>query len=109
MEQAFGTIDNVDLFIGGLAEKHVSGAEVGPTFETILVRQFAALRSGDRFFWQNQFFDQQTAEMIARTTLGQIIMRNTNTVSLQPDVFLAPVASTHTKMHVLMPVDRHGN
>src|SRR5262249_6784355 len=46
----YGTIDNVDLFMGGLAEPHAPGATVGPTFQAIIAEQFDALRTGDRFF-----------------------------------------------------------
>jgi peroxidase len=72
-------IDNVDLFIGGLAESHASGALVGPTFQAIIADQFQALRAGDRFFWRNEGFDQQTARMIANTTLADLLRRNTAT------------------------------
>ncbi len=38
-------IDNVDLFIGGLAERHASAALCGPTFQAIIRKQFEALVS----------------------------------------------------------------
>lgn len=84
----YGTIDNVDLFMGGLAEDHAPGALVGPTFQRIIGRQFDALRTGDRFFWTNEGFDPKTARMIANTTLSEIIMRNTNTTNLRANVFI---------------------
>ncbi len=71
----YSSIDQVDLFMGGLAEKHVPGAELGQTFEAIIANQFAALRAGDRFFWLNQAFDKQTASLIANTTLAGIMKR----------------------------------
>jgi peroxidase len=49
LQVVYGTIDNVDLFMGGLAENHVYDAVVGPTFQAIIARQFQALRAGDRF------------------------------------------------------------
>jgi peroxidase len=96
-QSLYGGIDAVDLFMGGLAEAHVNGATVGPTFQAIIARQFDALRSGDRFFWQNQKFDSATAAMIARTTLAQIIKRNTDTTSIADQVFLVPAPPTHRK------------
>jgi hypothetical protein len=87
----------VDLFMGGLAEAHASGAAVGPTFQAIIARQFDALRKGDRFFWKNQKFDSTTAAMIAHTTLAQIIRRNTDTTSIADHVFLIPVPASHRK------------
>jgi peroxidase len=89
LQAQFGSIDNVDLFLGGLAENHAPGADVGQTFQTIIADQFKALRSGDQFFWQNEAFDPQTARMISQTTLADIIERNTGTPAEQPNVFVA--------------------
>jgi peroxidase len=50
LKTVYGTIDQVDLFIGGLAEAHAPNAVVGPTFQRIIGSQFSALRAGDRFF-----------------------------------------------------------
>lgn len=96
LELLYGNIGNVDLFMGGLAETHATGARVGPTFQAIIARQFEALRDGDRFFWRNQPFDQPTAQAIAGTSLATLILRNTDTTSTQPQVFLAAPAG-HVK------------
>jgi hypothetical protein len=96
----YGTIDNVDLFMGGLAEAHAPGANVGPTFQAIIANQFQRERSGDRFFWQNEGFDPQTAAMIAKTTLATIILRNTGTTNLQADVFVQAAFPNYVKPHV---------
>jgi len=101
-QSVYGTIDQVDLFMGGLAEAHAPGAVVGPTFQAIIAGQFSWLRTGDRFFWQNQGFDPQTSAMIASTRLSDIIVRNTDTTSIQPDVFIQ-AAAVHTKQHVPPP------
>jgi peroxidase len=87
LEQVFGSVDNVDLFIGGLAEDHIDGGMVGCTFNAILADQFENLRDGDPNWWQNQGFDQPTTDMIQNTTLADIIDRNTNTTVSQSDVF----------------------
>jgi peroxidase len=99
LEAVYGNINAVDLFIGGLAEPHARGSMVGQTFQAIIARQFRALRAGDRFYWQNQPFDRATARMIESTTLGKIILRNTDTTSLQPNVFFA-APSVHRKNRV---------
>ena len=36
LQQVYDTVDNVDLFIGGLAEDHLPGSTVGPTFQAII-------------------------------------------------------------------------
>jgi peroxidase len=89
LQQVYGSVDNVDLFMGGLAEDHVSGSMVGSTFEAILTQQFTALRDGDRLWWQNEGFDQNTINQIQNTTLSDIITRNTDTTVVQADAFVA--------------------
>ncbi|MGL5011383.1 MAG: peroxidase family protein, partial [Paracoccaceae bacterium] len=42
-------IDRVDLWVGGLAEKHINGGMVGSTFWVVLHEQFDRLQEGDRF------------------------------------------------------------
>jgi peroxidase len=105
----YGNIWNVDLFMGGLAEAHAPGAVVGSTFQAIIAEQFEALRSGDRFFWQNEKFDLDTADMIANTTLADILKRNTDITALQQNVFIAAPLPTHVKAsRPAGIVDNHG-
>jgi peroxidase len=107
LKAVYGSIDQVDLFIGGLAEAHASSGVTGPTFQKIISRQFSALRAGDRFFWLNQGFDSATTSMIESTTLADIVMRNTDTTALPQHVFLqgaAAVPDSHSKRHT--PVAR---
>jgi peroxidase len=106
----YSSIDEVDLFMGGLAEAHAPGAEVGPTFQAIIANQFKALRSGDRFFWLNQGFDKQTAAMIANTTLTTLMERNADTTNLQSNLFIEENYPYHVKQHVNppWPINTHG-
>ena len=46
-------INNVDLYVAGLAEDHVSGSSLGETFREIVKQQFEAIRDGDRFWYEN--------------------------------------------------------
>ena len=85
---AFGSVDKVDLWTGGLAEDHAAGAMVGQTFQTIIGDQFESLRDGDRLWFENQGFDQKTLGMIENTSLSDIIERNTDTQHLQSDAFV---------------------
>lgn len=103
-QNVYGDIDNVDLFMGGLAERHASRAAVGPTFQAIIADQFQALRSGDRFFWLNQGFSQHLTSAISNTTLGDIITRNTDTTAtLQPNVFIQQSLEGHTQQNAVQP------
>ena len=60
LQQAFGSVDKVDLWTGGFAESHAPGALVGPTFQAIIAQQFTALRDGDRLYFEDQGFDADT-------------------------------------------------
>ncbi len=108
----YGSIDNVDLFMGGLAEAHAPGANVGPTFQFIIANQFSRLRTGDRFFWQNQGFDAQTAAMISSATVSTLLRRDSTVANAPSNVFIeAPVTAVrHVKAHVAPPavIDVHG-
>ena len=108
LKTVYGSIDQVDLFIGGLAESHAQGALVGPTFQAIIADQFQALRAGDRFFWQNEGFNQATTSWIANTTLSSIMLRNTDTISLQANVFIESPLPHHVKAHVAAPAVING-
>jgi len=82
-----GGIGTVDAFEGGLAENHVAGSDVGPTFQAIMVDQFRRLRDGDRFFYLNEPFDsEETNLFMQENSLAKVIMANTNITNLQDDV-----------------------
>jgi peroxidase len=107
----YRSIDEVDLFMGGQAERHAEGAVVGETFREILRRQFHALRVGDRFFWANQGFGRDMEARIANTTLSEIIKRNTDTARVPANAFLAEgdgAANPRRKPRATGPVDNHG-
>ena len=61
LKSVYGTVDKVDLWVGGLAENHVNGGSMGQTFTKIIADQFQRLRDGDRFFYMNQFHGAQLA------------------------------------------------
>src|SRR3954468_20307434 len=86
LKSVYGTVDKVDLWVGGLAEKHVNGGSIGQTFTRIIADQFQRLRDGDRFFYLNQFRGAQLTA-IQNTSLSDIIARNTTTTNLQDNVF----------------------
>jgi hypothetical protein len=61
---------------------------VGPTIKAILVKQFTALRDGDRFFYLNESFTSEAARSLSRTdSLAEVIQANSDITNLQSDVF----------------------
>lgn len=89
LASVYGSVDQVELWLGGLAEKHLPGSMMGSTFTQIIARQFEALRDGDRLYYENQGFDPRTLQMIKDTSLSDLILRNTDTQYMQDDAFLA--------------------
>src|SRR5262249_13038909 len=87
LQQLYGNVNNIDVFVGALAEDHVPGADVGPLTRAVLVDQFTRLRDGDRFFYLNQFSGKELANLLANTSLSKIIQRNTGLTNLQSNVF----------------------
>jgi peroxidase len=84
----YASPDDVDVWVGGLAEDHVPGAMVGETFFVILRDQFERLRDGDRF-WYESYLPRDLVQMVREQTLSRIIRRNTSIgPELGPNVFL---------------------
>lgn len=85
---AYATVNDIDAWVGGLAEDHVPGALVGELNFTVLKLQFEALRDGDRFWYQIALPASELA-MVENTTLADVIIRNTDIKNkeLQKDVF----------------------
>jgi peroxidase len=89
LKAAYGSVDKVELWVGGLAEQHLPGSSVGPLFAAILKDQFTRLRSGDRFWFQNAgVLARAQAAEVENTLLSDIIKRNTKLKNLQPLVFM---------------------
>jgi hypothetical protein len=88
LQKAYGTVNNIDPFEGGLAEDHVAGSDMGSLFTTIIADQFSRLRAGDRFFYLNESWSPGELRIMQQgNTLGKIIEANTGITNLQPDVF----------------------
>ena len=87
LREAFGDVDAIDLWTGGLSEGLVPGGFIGPTFAAIIARQFEALRDGDRLWYENAGFDAKTLAEIKDTSLSDLMLRHTGTQYLQDDVF----------------------
>lgn len=45
----YGTPDNIDVWLAGVAEPFVRGARVGPLFACLIATQFQRIRQGDRY------------------------------------------------------------
>lgn len=86
LESLYRGINNIDLWVGLMAEDHIAGASVGELTATIISDQFERLRDGDRFFYEN-VFSGSDLQQLQRTTLADLIQRNTEVDGLQQNVF----------------------
>ena len=84
----YGSVEKIDVFVGGLAEDHVPGAVVGELFHAVLSEQFARLRDGDRFWFENRFEGEELAAL-QQTTLAQVILANSDIGMIQDQAMLA--------------------
>jgi hypothetical protein len=90
LASAYSSPDDMDLWVGCLAEDHVNGGLVGETMWTIFKDQFQRTRDGDRF-WYESYLDATTLALVQQQTLGMIIKRNTTiTTEMQDEVFHVP-------------------
>jgi hypothetical protein len=87
LKDLYGTVDNIDLWVGGLAENHLPGSSMGATFTRIIADQFMRLRDGDRFWYENTMTGRQL-DQVRHTTLADIIRRNTGDTNVQDNVFI---------------------
>ena len=50
----YAHVDDIDMFVGGMAETSVFGGILGPTFLCIVGDQFARLKKADRYYYELQ-------------------------------------------------------
>jgi hypothetical protein len=91
LELAYKSVDAIDVWVGALAEDHVPGASVGELLRKTISDQFTAIRDGDRFWYENTFSGTELNN-IRQTQLSDVIQRNTELTTIQPNAFLIPVA-----------------
>ncbi|XP_069998582.1 salivary peroxidase/catechol oxidase-like [Penaeus vannamei] len=80
LKKVYKHVDDIGLFVGGLAETPIKGGLVGPTFACILADQFLRLKVGDRYWYETDDLDTrfQTVrasqlKQIRQTTLAGIM------------------------------------
>src|SRR5262249_38259281 len=95
LKQLYGSVDNIDVWVGMLAEDHVAGGSVGPLVQAIVAKQFENIRNGDRLWFENQY-SGLGLYALEHTTLADIIRRNTVNNDLQANVFFFKMQITGT-------------
>uniref|UniRef100_A0A8C1YNX3 Myeloperoxidase-like n=1 Tax=Cyprinus carpio TaxID=7962 RepID=A0A8C1YNX3_CYPCA len=76
--ELYGTPENIDIWLGGIAEPFVPGGRVGPLFACLISTQFQRIREGDRLWWENHgVFTTKQKASLASVSLARIICDNT--------------------------------
>ncbi|MEL7273629.1 MAG: peroxidase family protein [Pseudomonadota bacterium] len=88
LKDLYGTVDNMDAYVGGLAEDPVPGSQLGELFHTVVVDQFVRTRDGDSYWYENRLTADEML-LVQDSSLGVIIERNTEIEHMQDDVFTA--------------------
>lgn len=94
LKETYAHPDDIDLWIGGLAEAPVNDSMMGQTFTRINADQFERLRDGDRFYFENVYRGRELKE-IRNTTLSDIIQRNSSANDIQQNAFIVPQSSSY--------------
>ncbi|HKS00863.1 MAG TPA: peroxidase family protein [Arthrobacter sp.] len=81
-------LDNVDLWIGGLAEQTVVfGGLLGSTFNYVFENQLTDLQNGDRLYYLARTPGMNLRAQLEGNSFAEMMMRNTNVHTLKADAF----------------------
>ncbi|XP_015127618.1 thyroid peroxidase [Diachasma alloeum] len=95
LKRIYASVDDIDLFPGGMSERPLQGGLVGPTFGCIIAIQMRQLRKCDRFWYETddpniRFTEQQLTE-IRKNTLAKVLCENMDShVEMQRAAFDLP-------------------
>ncbi|XP_061589166.1 eosinophil peroxidase-like [Cololabis saira] len=86
--ELYGTPDNIDAWLGGVAEPSVQGGRVGPLFACLIANQFQRIRQGDRLWYENPgVFTERQRAALSSVRLSSIICDNTGITNVPIDAF----------------------
>ncbi|XP_031441215.1 eosinophil peroxidase-like isoform X1 [Clupea harengus] len=105
--ELYGSPDNIDIWLGGVAEPFVPGGRVGPLFACLIAKQFQNVRDGDRLWWQNHgVFTRAQKTSLASVSLARIICDNTGIGDVPSNPFIfRPRGSGYIKCDDIPPFD----
>ena len=99
LRAAYTSVEDVDLWVGGLAEEASGTAFISETFREIIKDQMIRTRDGDRFYYKNRevggfrngkfvrYLSDDEINEIDSTKLSDVIRRNTDFTNAPSSVF----------------------
>ena len=87
LKKLYKSINNIDLYVGGLVEKPKGKSILGHVFHKICKNQFERIRDGDKFWYKRRLTYEQI-NYLNCITLGDIIRRNTCSKKCKRNVFV---------------------
>ncbi|XP_063632810.1 peroxidasin [Cydia splendana] len=92
LKELYGSVHNIDVWVGGILEDQVDGGKVGPLFSCLLMEQFRRLRDGDRLWYENSnVFKPEQLDQIKKTSLARVLCDNGDNIdTIGENVFLIP-------------------
>ncbi len=92
LASVYDNVDQIDVWVGGLAEDHAAGSQVGSLFHRIIADQFARSRDGDRYWFENGQFTSEELSLIRGTSLASLIQRNSTATGISGNAFTTGAA-----------------
>jgi Ca2+-binding RTX toxin-like protein len=88
---SLGGLNNVDFWIGGLAEQQMPfGGMLGSSFNFVFENQIEKLQDGDRFYYLERTAGLNFLTELENSSFAKMIMANTDATHLPGDVFMTP-------------------
>ncbi|XP_046532549.1 lactoperoxidase isoform X2 [Equus quagga] len=86
----YRTPDNIDIWVGGIAEPLVERGRVGSLLACLLGKQFQQIRDGDRFWWENPgVFTEKQRDSLQKVSFSRLVCDNTHITKVPVDPFRA--------------------
>ena len=106
LASVYASVDEIDPWVGMLAEDKVVGSSVGELMQTIILDQFERIRDGDQFFYLEGsdalglstilYELGMSISDLDSTLLSEVLSRNTGYTSFQSNVFFIPTPGAMT-------------
>ncbi|TXN09141.1 calcium-binding protein [Methylobacterium sp. WL103] len=85
-DDSHGGLDNIDLWVGGLAEKQMPfGGLLGSTFNAVFEAQMENLQDADRFYYLTRTQGQNFLVQLEQNSFSKLMLANTSLSQPGPD------------------------